>query len=65
MAPDLLGRNDLMNAVIDGQVDAVRHFLHGGTDVDASDKQGWTALHFAVQNADVTITRMLLQAGAI
>ncbi|WP_428331924.1 ankyrin repeat domain-containing protein [Novosphingobium sp.] len=64
MTHDLCGRNNLINAVIDCDTDAVVRNLAGTSDPNAADQQGWTALHFAAQNNDADIAALLLKGGA-
>ena len=37
---------------------------HRGTDINARDYQGWTALHMAVQNGSLALVKELLDLGA-
>jgi hypothetical protein len=48
-ARDRDGRSPLMRGVIVGNYEVVRTLLRHGADVNAQDKAGWTALHFAAQ----------------
>ena len=64
MAKDRAGRNELINAVIDRDPCAVQRCLSQKIDPNEADREGWTALHFAVQNNDREIAAMLLNAGA-
>ena len=47
-----------------GDVDAVRELLRGGADVNASQGDGMTALHWAAEHGDVDMTGVLIYAGA-
>ncbi|MSR37077.1 MAG: ankyrin repeat domain-containing protein [Gemmatimonadetes bacterium] len=47
-----------------GDAGAVRELLKAGADVNAAQGDGMMALHWAAQNADVELTRMLIYAGA-
>ena len=38
--------------------------LESGADVNARDREGWTALHFAAQEHEVEIARILVARGA-
>jgi len=54
----------LVGAAKAGDKATVRDLLNARSDVNAAAPDGTTALHWAVYNDDVEITRMLLQAGA-
>lgn len=47
-----------------GNAGKVKTALKTGGDVNASDPDGYTALHAAVENGHAAIVRLLLQAGA-
>ena len=47
-----------------GDVDVVRHQIQQGQDVAASDKFGWTALHFAAWNMHADVVKVLLHSTA-
>lgn len=64
MTIDREGRNELANAVIERDVTAVKKLLSKGTDPNWSDREGWTALHFAAQNNDAETADILLRHGA-
>lgn len=49
----------LVQAAIDGDVEAFEAFV-ASEDVNASDENGWTALHIAARNGNVEIIRLLL-----
>lgn len=53
-----------MEAVLTGQPDMVSVLLDQGADVNAQDREGWTALHFAAQDYQVDIAKQLLDRGA-
>ena len=44
--------------------DKLKKLLLAGEDVNAQDLNGWTALHFAAQEGDVEITKLLIDSGA-
>ena len=46
---DKAARSELHYAARDGNVEEVRRFIRGGTNIDLSDKNGDTPLHFAAQ----------------
>ena len=54
----------LIDAVRAGNRDAVRALLRGSVDVNAPERDGTTALHYAAQVDDVEAAQMLLKAGA-
>ncbi|HVZ20026.1 MAG TPA: ankyrin repeat domain-containing protein, partial [Vicinamibacterales bacterium] len=54
----------LLEAVKEGNRDAVRALLRAHVDVNAPEVDGTTALHWAVQSDDVETVRLLLHAGA-
>lgn len=54
----------LMRAARKGQIATVRALLDGGTDVNAKDEFGQTALMTAVANNHVEVVQLLLNRGA-
>ena len=54
----------LVSAIRAGHVDAVRHELAQGADVNARDATGTTPLMFATVYADVSMVSLLLDSGA-
>src|SRR3990170_4245251 len=64
MTLDRAGRDELTNAVIDRDASAIRRLLSEGHDPNGSDRNGWTALHFASQNNDAEAACLLLSHGA-
>jgi ankyrin repeat protein len=54
----------IVDAAIQGNRDAVRAFLKDGADVNTSQPDGMTSLHWAAQKGDVELTKTLLYAGA-
>lgn len=52
------------DAAMDGDLDRVRVLIQQGADVNASQGDGMTALHWAAENGDVAIVEVLLLAGA-
>ena len=58
------GRTLLINAAAYERVAIVRYLLERGANVAAQDKMGFSALHFAVQNANLDLVKLLLDAGA-
>ena len=55
------GANALMRSGDDEKI--VRYLLTRGFDLEDSDDEGLTALHYAVQNAQPVKLRLLLEAG--
>jgi len=55
---------DIVNAVKNGDRDAVRALLQQGVDVNAREADGMTALHWAVRVDDVETVQALMRAGA-
>lgn len=53
-----------MAAVLAGRRDVAEAVLARGADVNAKDKRGWTALHFAAQDYRLEIAGLLLEHGA-
>jgi len=60
------GMTLLMNAILEEAVDTsiVRLLIERGVDINASDSEGWTALHFAARDQNEEIVQILLKAGA-
>src|SRR5262245_29344392 len=52
------------DAAMRGDHDAVRALLKQGADVSAAHGDGMTALHWAAEHGDATLTEMLIYAGA-
>jgi len=63
-----LGRAGLAQELVDAaesdDVDAVRSLLRAGTDVHEARGDGMTALHWAAENGNAEMARVLLYAGA-
>ncbi|MGW5456995.1 ankyrin repeat domain-containing protein [Nocardia sp. NPDC003979] len=62
-AQDEWGRIPLHYAARDGDTEAIGRLL-ATQDVNATDAEGWTPLHFAAQAAHPLSVEMLLKAGA-
>lgn len=54
----------IADAVMRGDLEAVRALLRGGADVNAAQGDGMTGLHWAARHDDVEVARLLLHAGA-
>ena len=52
------------DAAMGGDAKTVRHLLQRGTDVNAAQGDGMTALHWAAMNDDLRMVEMLVYAGA-
>jgi ankyrin repeat protein len=57
-------KSDVADAVMRGDSAAVRALLAQKADVNATQADGATALHWAVYRADAALTELLLEAGA-
>jgi ankyrin len=58
------GDTRLVEAVMRAEADAVRALLQQGIDVNATQPDGTTALHWATRRDDLESARLLLRAGA-
>lgn len=56
--------NDVMTAVLDGDLAGVQQLLDLGRWVDKPDSNGMTPLMIAVLNRDILVVRLLLERGA-
>jgi ankyrin repeat protein len=54
----------LIDAVIANDRQKVIDLLAFGEDINAVDREGWTALHFAAQGNNVVLAKILLENGA-
>src|SRR5881398_886591 len=54
----------IVDAAMNGNRDAVRALLKDGGDVNTSQADGMTALHWAAQKGDVELAKVLLYASA-
>jgi hypothetical protein len=59
-----LGQTPLLCASINGNTEAIRVLLDHGADINASDNEGCTALHFAAESGNHEAIRELLGLGA-
>ena len=56
--------SSIVDAASQGNRDAVRTFLKDGADVNTSQPDGMTSLHWAAQKGDIELAKTLLYAGA-
>jgi ankyrin repeat protein len=63
-APGAAGGAAVVEAAMSGNRDAVRTLLKDGADVNTTQADGMTALHWAAQKGDVDLAKLLLYAGA-
>lgn len=62
---DKAGRTTLMNAIIDKNYDKAKNLINNDSkNINEADNQGFTALHFAVQNNDYEMVKYLIEKGA-
>lgn len=61
---DEYGRTPVLHAAADGASGRLQELLREGSDPNAQDDHGWTALHFAAQARSAECVRALLAAGA-
>ncbi len=62
---DAAGRTLLMNAAKDGNEKEIKLLIKSGANVNLKDKDGWTALMYAVRySSNLECTESLLEAGA-
>ena len=54
----------LHRAVVEDNFSKVERLLEWGTDPDATDQYGWTAVHLAADRANARVLKVLLEAGA-
>ena len=52
------------HAAVHGNIEAIKHHLAAGTDVDAKDAIGWTPLHVVADNGRKEIAELLIAKGA-
>jgi ankyrin repeat protein len=64
LAAALLPESPIADAVMAGDLEAVRNLLRDGADVNEAQGDGLTGLHWAARNNDVEAARLLLYAGA-
>ena len=57
-------RSPVADAAMAGNAASVRHLLKSGTDANAAQGDGMTALHWAAMHGDAPLAEMLLVAGA-
>jgi uncharacterized protein len=58
------GPASLVDAAMQGNKDAVRAMLRQGADVNTTQGDGMTALHWAAQKGDIELAKTLMYAGA-
>ena len=54
----------LRSAAMDGNIEMVRSLIEAGTDPNAREKDGWTALMYAAASGSVEVVQLLMDAGA-
>lgn len=63
-APDAYGYTPLMNAAMLGRVDIVKALIDAGADIQKKGQFGYTALHAAAQNGHLDVVQTLVKYGA-
>ncbi|WP_282043073.1 ankyrin repeat domain-containing protein [Winogradskyella flava] len=61
---DSYKRTFLILSASKGNEAVLNYFIEKGADIDFQDKNGYCALHFAAQNNEIEIMRVLLNKGA-
>lgn len=68
-AVDRDGRNLLLNFIIEKDEDSImqliQRYQNQGLNINQVDNNGWTALHFAVQERKFSIIKKLVEMGAV
>jgi len=59
-----LAQSDVADAAMQGDTDTVRRLLQAGAEVNSSQSDGATALHWAAYHGNAELAELLLQAGA-
>jgi uncharacterized protein len=54
----------LINAVKDGDLAAVKKIIESGAAINPQDEQGWTPLNWAAGKGDIDLVRLLVENGA-
>jgi uncharacterized protein len=67
--PDMTGRGWMTGTALNSaasarHADVIRILIDGGADPDATQSSGWTPLHAAARNGDLSSVEILLAAGA-
>ena len=57
-------RTPLIHAAVAGKVELLSWLIENGADINHQDRNGWSALHFAVQEKHVQVVNNLLTNGA-
>ena len=59
------GTYNIFKALDNGDLEAVKHFIENGTDVNAKDNKGFTPIHIAVgENGNLELVKYLVDHGA-
>ena len=58
------GRTLLTNSIIDRKLEFAKLLIDVGANINQSDNEDWTALHFAAQNLDDEAIKLLISKGA-
>lgn len=61
---DRYGRTHIHNAVNENDIAKLAELIAAGKDINAQDDNGWTALHFAAQDRNIEMIKLLLKHGA-
>ena len=65
LSASAIAESPVADAAMQGDLSKVKTLIEGGADVNASQGDGMTALHWAAENGDVKMVRTLLFAGAL